>query len=287
MVKTRLLITALLLAGLIANAQYSQQQLNDLLMAARVAYAAATSAPPSYFYATNGQNVAGLYVRNYGTAGDGYVEQGTVSARGTATTLYVGPGGPGFDAIGYTGVTVRFSGTWMNGATQYTILKQSRRAGSSPSCTAFFRGASTDTNHIFMWADRDYQSLHVLTRTDPIVYAYKVHRVLVDEAWYALSYYWQAGVTHTSTVDGAYAAVYGYDANGFPSTPLSNTLDSFSLYVVNAWCGDAFATTNTVTYSDITNWNYQTAEATYNSNWPSLFTGDVEVTWREWSTNAP
>lgn len=44
--KTRLLITALLLAGLIANAQYSQQQLNELLMAARTAYTAATSAPP-------------------------------------------------------------------------------------------------------------------------------------------------------------------------------------------------------------------------------------------------
>ena len=254
--------------------------------------AAATSAPPSvtWFVPTNGQSVAGYYVRNYGSAGAGFAPHSSsvVTQRGSAMSFHA-TSGIGFDESGYTGVSVRFSGTWMNGATQFTVLHLHRSQSDSQSGTALFRGTNTASEYFFSWPDYDFNSYHVITRVGEMC-QYKVHRVLSPGTWFALSYHWRGGdsATHTSYVDGVDVAVYAYDTGiGVPTGAMAVVAHDFCLYVNAAWAGDIFATTNTVTWEMMTNWNYQTAEATYNSNWPSLFTGDVEVTWREWSTNQP
>lgn len=84
--------------------------------------AAATSAPPSYIYPTNGQDISGLYAVGYGGSANGTCAWGTVYYTNGAPSGYI-------YSTGNLG-GVWFDGAMLNGATSFVIAGWIRRGNS-------------------------------------------------------------------------------------------------------------------------------------------------------------
>ena len=234
--------------------------------------AAATSAPPSYIYPTNGQSLAGLVPYNWGSAGNGTNFGGVYTNRA-----------PGIGAFLNTHKTnAQFSASWMNGATQLTILAWVQAPGQELLFVGRGRGAEWKSEYkgINLGPPGHYYSFNSQGSV-----AYNSAPCGISK-WTMLGYQWSSAGTITGYSNGVYRTPVG-TVGTIPTSPISTVDIMFTVghgdgNNETCWYSDIFATTNTITLSDITNWYYQTATATYNSNWPSLFTGDVEVTWREY-----
>jgi len=280
----KLLISVLLLACCTVRAQYSQQTLNDLLMAAQGAYSGgSTGAPPSYIYPTNGQSLAGLYaVNELDSTRHGAVRDWITYSTNGGGSYWVNTLG------GFAGTSngVWFDGAFMNGATQLTFAFWFWHTTGDE--ITYFARFETGTKR--MGIDLvDIRAVYPTLADDSGNLAQKAQSGVAYGTWTHLAMIWDAAATrwevYINAVRGSDTITYG----SFVSAPLFTSTNSIKL--PQAWDGgaqncrvrDVFFSSKAISASALTNLYLHTSEATYDSAWWTNFPdGNIAVSGRRY-----